>query len=89
VARSVSAVTQRRIKLGIADSIDHPAEEQRMSGDEHPCPIGCVPFADGVERDVFEDSDGRQWVTGYDAERVYGVWLMPADEPVVLERGSS
>jgi hypothetical protein len=38
---------------------------------------------------MFEDSDGRQWVTGDDAERVYGVWLMPADEPVVLERGSS
>ena len=33
---------------------------------------------------MHEDDDGRQWVTGYDGERVYGVWLLPADEPVVV-----
>jgi hypothetical protein len=44
---------------------------------------GRVPFVDGVTRDVYEDADGRQWVAGYDGERVYGVWLMPADEPAV------
>jgi hypothetical protein len=44
-----------------------------------------VPFVDGLTRDVFKDADGRQWVTGYDVERVYGVWLVPADEPVVVE----
>jgi hypothetical protein len=46
--------------------------------------VGRVPFVDGVTRDVYEDADGRQWVGGYDRERVYGVWLAPADEPVVV-----
>jgi hypothetical protein len=45
--------------------------------------VGCVPVVDGATRDVYEDTDGRQWVAGYDGERVYGAWLMPADEPVV------
>jgi hypothetical protein len=39
---------------------------------------------DGIERDVYEDADGRQWVTGYDDERVHGAWLAPADEPVIV-----
>jgi hypothetical protein len=34
-------------------------------------------FVDSVERDVYEDSDGRQWVVGYEGERVYGVRLVP------------
>jgi hypothetical protein len=38
-----------------------------------------------MERDVYEDSDGRQWVVGYDGERAYGVWLAPADEPLVVK----
>ena len=48
--------------------------------------VGRVPFVDGVTRDVYEDADGRQWVAGYGGERVYGVWLVPADEPVVVPR---
>jgi hypothetical protein len=36
-----------------------------------------------VVRDVREDADGRQWVTDYDGERVYGIWMAAADEPVV------
>jgi hypothetical protein len=49
------------------------------------CPVvGRVPFVDGVTGDVHEDADGRQWVAGYEGERVYGVWLPPADEPVVV-----
>jgi hypothetical protein len=44
---------------------------------------------DGVTRDVYEDADGRQWVIGYDGERVYGVWQLPADEPVVVEGDQS
>ena len=47
--------------------------------------IGRVSFVDGVTRDVYEDADGRQWVAGYDGERVYGVWLVPADEPVMVK----
>jgi hypothetical protein len=50
------------------------------------CVVGRVPFADGVIRDVYEAADGRQWLAGYDGERVYGVWLPPADEPVVVAR---
>ena len=46
--------------------------------------VGRVPFVDGAARDVYEDADGRQWVAGHDGERVYGVWLPPADEPVVV-----
>jgi hypothetical protein len=46
--------------------------------------VGRVLFMDGVTRDVYEDADGRQWVTGYDEERVYGVWVAPPDEPVVV-----
>jgi hypothetical protein len=51
--------------------------------------IGIIPFVDGVERDVHEDDDGRQWVTGYEGEKVYGVWLLPADKPLVVEGVSS
>ena len=46
--------------------------------------VGRVPSADGVSRDVCEDADGRQWVVGNDGERVYGAWLLPADEPLVV-----
>jgi hypothetical protein len=46
--------------------------------------IARVPFVDGLTRDVYEDADGRQWVVAYDGERVYGVWLPPADEPVIV-----
>ena len=51
--------------------------------------VGRVPFVDGVTRDVYEDADGQQWVVGYEGERVYGVWMIPADEPVVVEGGSA
>ena len=46
--------------------------------------VGRVPFVDGVTRDVYEDADGCKWVAGYDGERVYGLWLVPPDEPLVI-----
>jgi hypothetical protein len=46
--------------------------------------IGRVPFVDGVMRDVFEDPDGQHWVIGYEWERVYGVWILPPDVPLVV-----
>jgi hypothetical protein len=46
--------------------------------------VGRMPFVDGVTRDVYEDAEGRQWVAGHESERVYGVWLLPADEPVAV-----
>jgi hypothetical protein len=49
--------------------------------------IGSRLFTDGAERPVYEDAAGRQYVTSHDGEPVYGQWLMPADEPVVIEEG--
>jgi hypothetical protein len=46
--------------------------------------VGRVRFVDGVTRDVHEDADCRRWVVGYDGEHVYGLWLVPADEPLLL-----
>ena len=31
--------------------------------------VGRVPFVDGATRDVYEDADGRQWVSGHDETR--------------------
>ena len=42
-------------------------------------------FTDGLERDVYEDAAGPQYVLDPDREKVYGVWLLPADEPVMVE----
>jgi hypothetical protein len=46
-------------------------------------------FTDGIERAVYEGTEGRQYVLGPDGERVYGHWLPPADKPAVVERRSS
>jgi hypothetical protein len=48
--------------------------------------IGRVPFTEGIERDVYEDAEGRQYVYG-DEGKVHGTWLPPTDEPNVLEIG--
>ena len=45
--------------------------------------VGRVPFVDRVTRDVYEDGDGRQYVLD-GGQRVYGAWLPPPDEPVVI-----
>ena len=42
-------------------------------------------FTDGVERPVYEDAEGRQYVLGPEGARMYGQWLPPADEPAVVE----
>jgi hypothetical protein len=47
--------------------------------------IGRALFVDGATRDVNEVADGRQWVIGYEWERVYGQWLPPAHNPVVVD----
>jgi hypothetical protein len=49
--------------------------------------IGRRLFPDGLERDVYEDAQGRQYVLNPDGEKVYGVWLLPADEPEVVPAG--
>lgn len=43
-------------------------------------PVARVEFLGGIMRPVFEDMDGRQWVTDDDGERVYGVWFIPRDD---------
>jgi hypothetical protein len=42
--------------------------------------IGSIRFTDGIECDVFEDAEGRQFVED-DGELVAGQWLPPVDEP--------
>jgi hypothetical protein len=64
LSRSPGSVTQKRIKLGLANSLDgrrRYAPEDRI--------VGRVLFLDGVTREVYEDSEGRQWVIGYCGER--------------------
>jgi hypothetical protein len=56
-----------------------------MSDTDEARVVGRVALVDGVTRDVYEDSDGRQWVAGYDGERVYALWQPPPDEPVVVK----
>ena len=49
--------------------------------------IARVPFTDGATREVYEKTDGRQYVHDNDGERVYGVWVLPlevAEGPVIL-----
>jgi hypothetical protein len=41
--------------------------------------IGTCRFTDGVERDVYQASDGRQFVIDDFGLPVFGVWLPPAD----------
>jgi len=41
--------------------------------------IGKRRFTDGVERDVFEEPDGQQYVVAPVGEPVYGVWILSAD----------
>ena len=50
--------------------------------------IGRRRFADGSWREVYAGADGRQYVLGYDGEKVYGVWLLleedECDVPVIV-----
>jgi hypothetical protein len=73
------------LQAGHRQPVRRAQREKAMSDATDPRVIGRVPFTDGVMRDVYEDADGRQWVAGHDGEPVYGVWLLPADEPVVVE----
>jgi hypothetical protein len=49
--------------------------------------IGRRPFTDGLERDLYEDAEGRQYVLNGDGPKVYDQWLWPADEPHVIAAG--
>jgi hypothetical protein len=43
----------------------------------------------GGERKDNKHDDGRQCVVRYERQRVYGVWLLPADGPVVVRGAAS
>jgi hypothetical protein len=43
--------------------------------------VGRVRCPDGVERDVYQDADGRQYVIGEAGERTFGLWLPGAAPP--------
>ena len=66
--------------IEVADATDQRSASQAR---------GRVAFVGGATRDVYEDADSRQWVAGYGGERVYGVWLMPADEPLLVARAAA
>jgi hypothetical protein len=60
-------------------------EDAAMRKQESGRNVGHQVFADGVAREVFEVSYGRQYVLDEADERVYGQWLPPADEPHITE----
>jgi hypothetical protein len=53
--------------------------------------IGYQHFVDGTRRPIYLDAKGP-YVLDDEAERVYGVYLIPEEEccdsPVIVERGS-
>jgi hypothetical protein len=50
-------------------------------------PIARIPFADGVERDVFEDEADGQFAVDDDGDKVYGYWVLmdDPDEPAIVD----
>jgi hypothetical protein len=84
-----------RLPLGAGDIGQPPgAETRRLFLLLPPVPmtdpiISRVRFADGAERDVFEQLDGRQYVLDDDGEPTHGVWYIPPDGgtdlPVIVE----
>jgi hypothetical protein len=47
-------------------------------------PIARVPFTDGVDRDVFEDADGRQFVADDNEAKLFGYWVL-IDDPAIVD----
>jgi hypothetical protein len=50
-------------------------------------PVARIPFTDGVERDVFLDSDGRQFAADDNGDKVHGYWILMDDpyEPAIVD----
>jgi hypothetical protein len=46
--------------------------------------IGTVPFIDGINRPVFLDANGRQFVLDDDGQPVFGTRVY-IDEPLILD----
>jgi hypothetical protein len=50
------------------------------------CKVGGIPLIEGIERDVFEGSDGRQAPIGRHRESGCGQRLPPADNVALIDR---
>jgi hypothetical protein len=50
-------------------------------------PVALIPLTDGVERDVHQDKDGRQFVMDDEGDKVYGYWILmdDSDEPAIVD----
>jgi hypothetical protein len=57
-----------------------------MTKDHHCYPVGRRLFTDRAVRDVFEDAAG-QFILDADSVPVWGQWLSPLDEPLVIDTG--
>lgn len=58
-----------------------------------PDPIAHIDFVDCIQRRVYEEPSGRQYVVDDDCEPVYSVWYVPpevlaemfGDKPVIVD----
>jgi hypothetical protein len=48
-------------------------------------PTAMTSFVDGVQRAVYQEPDGRQFVLD-GVEKVYGVWVLPDEPTEVFEK---
>ena len=54
-------------------------------------PLAHIDLADGSERPVFQDDDGRQYILDDDDLPVFGVWFVAGedcDQPVIVRSGN-
>lgn len=51
-------------------------------------PLGTVRFVDGVERPVYVDDDGRQFVLDDEKSPVHGAWIY-VDEPEMVSKDNA
>lgn len=47
--------------------------------------IGRVPFPDGIERDVYQTDDGRQYVVDAAGLQVFGDWILEGAEDTSMD----
>jgi hypothetical protein len=93
VSRLQHRLAQGAAPQSLSRSLDNlPPTRATASGPSQPSRaakrrrVGRRAFTDGVDRDVWEDSDGQQYVIDDAKKRVHGQWLPPADEAVVVVR---
>ncbi len=54
--------------------------------------VATVAFVDGIQREVYEEVSGHQYVLDDDGVRVYGIWLLSPEElvapDIVIDRAT-